>query len=110
MSNRLIPVKDYDELEAWIYRISGKHDFNTEVFKIGETEEGRNIVGLHIGDKNHSSDKPKARTKFYNQITNLGNSDFYRVWYSCKRMDCPSSLSTICARDSSQCWISCREI
>ena len=59
---RLIPVKDYDELEAWIYRISGKHDFNTEVFKIGETEEGRNIVGLHIGDKNHSSDKPKVRT------------------------------------------------
>merc|ERR1719259_1366961 len=50
---------DYDELEAWIYHVSGKHDFNTEVFKIGETEEGRNIVGLHVGDKNHSSDKPK---------------------------------------------------
>ena len=39
-----------------------KHDFNTEVFKIGETEEGRNILGLHVGDKNHSSDKPKVRT------------------------------------------------
>ena len=62
--NGLIPVKDYDELEAWIYRISGKHDFNTEVFQIGETEEGRNIVGLHVGDKNHSSDKPKVCTPF----------------------------------------------
>ena len=55
----MILKKDYDELEAWIYHVSGKHDFNTEVFKIGETEEGRNIVGLHVGDKNHSSDKPK---------------------------------------------------
>ena len=107
----MILRKDYDELEAWIYRISGKHDFNTEVFKIGETEEGRNIVGLHVGDKNHSGDKPKVTIITFeivlltdkNLITvcNLQiksySLDFHRMWNSRSRMDCSSSMSPICS-------------
>ena len=39
--------------------IAGKHDFNTKVHELGTTFEGRNILGLEMGDLDIASEKPK---------------------------------------------------
>ena len=46
-------------MEAWQYKVTGKHDFNTKVHELGTTFEGRTILGFEMGDLGIASEKPK---------------------------------------------------
>ena len=55
----LLPLNNCAQLEAWQYKVTGKHDFNTRVHELGTTFEGRSILGFEIGDLDIASEKPK---------------------------------------------------
>ena len=55
----VLPLNNCVQLEAWQYKVAGKHDFNSRVHELGTTFEGRNILGFEIGDLDIASEKPK---------------------------------------------------
>jgi len=49
----------WEELEEWVEYVAETYPDTTELKQIGTTENGRRILGLHMGDKNHNSEKKK---------------------------------------------------
>lgn len=62
LSPRDYPLNEYltfGELEEWMADMVDDNSDKTELTELGETYEGKNIWGFHMGDKNHAGPKKK---------------------------------------------------